>query len=156
MTVKFVSGDLFLLPKCESFAQGCNARGVMGKGIALSFKRRWPAMYVAYREGCLSGALKPGEVFVWRASDALIFNAITQSSPGPHAKYEHVKQCLRCVAQVCSTDQLPRLAMPRIGAGIGGLEWVEIKKIIVETFEGLTTEVFVVEDYISGVIPSEI
>jgi O-acetyl-ADP-ribose deacetylase (regulator of RNase III) len=57
------TGDL-LTSACLALGHGVNTLGSMGAGIAVEFRRRWPAMYDAYREPCRSGALQPGGIFV--------------------------------------------------------------------------------------------
>lgn len=118
-----IEGDLFT-SKARIIGHGVNTQGVMGAGIAVQFKKRWPDMYTAYREACLNEWLKPGEVFWWTTDDGLtIANIASQMYPGPNAKVEWLAQGLTEVA-----DRAGRrtIAIPRIGAGIGGLKWEEV------------------------------
>ena len=71
------TGDLFTAD-CPALGHGVNTLGSMGAGIAVEFRRRWPAMYDAYREECRSGRLQPGGIFVYQAPDRLIVNLATQ------------------------------------------------------------------------------
>ncbi len=70
------TGDLFS-SDCPALGQGVNTFGSMGAGIAVEFRRRWPAMYDAYRAACRTGRLRPGGIFVWEAPDRLIVNLAT-------------------------------------------------------------------------------
>ena len=75
------TGDLFTT-ECPALGHGVNTLGSMGAGIAVEVRRRWPAMYTAYREECQSARLQPGGIFVWQAPDRLIVNLATQRRVG--------------------------------------------------------------------------
>jgi O-acetyl-ADP-ribose deacetylase (regulator of RNase III) len=100
----------------------------MGRGIAVEFRRRWPAMYLAYRQECLAGRFKPGGVFVWEAADKTIFNLATQSRPGPHARLDFIETSLTKAVRIAEELAVHLIAMPRIGAGYGGLDWSQVRK----------------------------
>jgi O-acetyl-ADP-ribose deacetylase (regulator of RNase III) len=67
---------------CPALGHGVNTLGLMGAGIAVEFRRRWPTMYQAYREECRSGRLQPGGLFVYQAADRLITILATQRGVG--------------------------------------------------------------------------
>ena len=122
------TGDLFST-ECPALGHGVNTVGSMGAGIAVEFRRRWPAMYDAYRAECRSGRLQPGGIFVWQAADRLIVNLATQRGVGRGAaRLEWVRQAARATAQL----SVAGLALPRIGAGLGGLRWADVRAILDE------------------------
>src|SRR5258708_1750726 len=103
MTIEFVAGDLFVNRyKAQALAQGCNCQGVMGAGVALGFKERYPQMYEVYRRRCKA---KPrqfnlGDSFLWKElGKPSVFNLATQVHPGPHATYEAVEVALTKMKQ---------------------------------------------------------
>ena len=65
MPIGFETGDIFATLGVSAFAHGCNCAGAMGKGIAVSFRERWPKMYEEYRRRCKAGEFKLGDVFIW-------------------------------------------------------------------------------------------
>ena len=126
MTLLYRTGDLFS-SACPALGHGVNTLGRMGAGIAVEFRRRWPAMYDAYVEECRSGRLRPGEIFVYQAPDRLIVNMATQRGVGRgSARLEWVREAARRVAQL----ELERLALPRIAAGLGGLPWDDVVAVL--------------------------
>jgi O-acetyl-ADP-ribose deacetylase (regulator of RNase III) len=151
--IHYLRGDLFLLPGCTSFMHGCNAVGSMGKGIAIEFKTRWPAMYSAYKKACLEKRISCGELFIWQDQNSFIFNAITQPRLGACAKYDFVENCCKLAKEQCEVRGVSKLGLPRIGAGIGGLDWDQVKKIFNETFTDSNVQFLVIEDYIPNQIP---
>jgi O-acetyl-ADP-ribose deacetylase (regulator of RNase III) len=63
--VKFIDGDLFETG-AHILVNTVNCVGVMGKGVALAFKNRYPAMFRKYREACQAGEVQPGQLHVWQ------------------------------------------------------------------------------------------
>ncbi|MBZ0289193.1 MAG: macro domain-containing protein, partial [Anaerolineae bacterium] len=119
-------------------AHGCNCAGVMGKGIALEFKRRFPNMYAAYRQQCLQGEFKLGDVFVWRENGFMVFNLATQKRPGSTAEISAIEKSLSSMVELCKRLNIEKVGLPRIGAGLGKLDW-EIVKEVVERIGASTT-----------------
>lgn len=128
MTVKYEVGDLFD-PKWgfDAIGHGVNCKGVMGSGIAVEFKRRYPEMHKEYKWLCLGDYLHLGQVMPWKATDDLwIYNIASQYLPGANAKYGALVTGLYFVRYHAETNKLKRVGLPRIGAGIGGLDWMSV------------------------------
>ncbi len=144
MPVSFIAGNLFTYPGLDAVVHGCNCAGAMGKGIALEFKRRWPDMYREYRTRCLNDLFHPGDIFVWQAGDITIFNLGTQKSWKTKAEPEAIRQSLSAMIVQATQMGIMTIGLPRIGAGLGGLQWEEVKAIITELAEdpGVTLVVF--------------
>lgn len=126
-----------------------NTVGVMGKGLAAEFKDRYPDMYKLYRQKCLSGTFIIGSVFLWDVEEDLLASISpyvgiheprvivnlptkahwrnpsfwTQIEPGAREmvralKYVDYPRFLGC---------RPKVGVPRLGSGLGGLPWSEVK-----------------------------
>jgi O-acetyl-ADP-ribose deacetylase (regulator of RNase III) len=103
--------------------------GSMGAGIAVEFRRRWPEMYAEYRRLYRSGELQPGGIHVFQASDRTVDNLATQHGVyRGAARQEWVRAAARAAAQL----PLEGLALPRVGAGLGGLSWPDVRAILEE------------------------
>jgi O-acetyl-ADP-ribose deacetylase (regulator of RNase III) len=116
-------GDLFTsgLP---ALAHGVNCRGVMGAGIAVAFRQRWPEMYESYRKRCLKGNLIPGEIMTWRdaRSRTVIFNLATQDQPGACAQPWMITAAAgQMITEALHDFRITEIGLPAIGCGIGGL-----------------------------------
>jgi O-acetyl-ADP-ribose deacetylase (regulator of RNase III) len=127
-----VTGDLFEIEGLDALAHGVNCEGRMGKGIAKEFRRRWPDMYIRYRELCLKKKLKPGNLYTWRdfRTGEVIFNLATQQAVGATATIEAVRTSLLLMIEEASQHHFKRIGLPRIGAGIGGLKWAAVNHIL--------------------------
>jgi O-acetyl-ADP-ribose deacetylase (regulator of RNase III) len=127
MPAKLTSGDLFKVQDLPALAHGCTCAGAMGKGIAAEFRRRWPAMYEEYRARCANGTFSLGDVFVWQEGERTIFNLATQRSWRTKAEIEAIEEALHRMVELAEAMQIPRIGLPRIGAGLGGLEWARVR-----------------------------
>ena len=140
MRIKYVTGDLLKTP-LKAILHGCNAKGVMGAGVALQIKEHFPLAYSSYRDDYMSHGLNLGEIIVvparspFDAKMKYILNAVTQLSYGKDAKFvdyptiKSVIQSVDCMVQPLGIDSV---AMPKIGAGYGGGDWEIISQIIEE------------------------
>lgn len=121
-------GDLFA-SDAPALAQGVNVDGVMGAGIAVAFRRRFPGLYEDYRAACQSGRLEAGGLHTWRdpQSGVIVFNMASQDRPGANARLEWVDSSARAALRSAEQMGVDRIALPRIASGIGGLQWVDVR-----------------------------
>lgn len=122
----------------------------MGKGIAVFFRDRWPAMYREYRARCADGRFTPGDVFVWDASRPAVLNLCTEKHWRTGATLDAIERSLRAMVAHCESAGLARVGMPRIGAGYGGLAWEAVRDVIERV--GAATPVLLV--VVSLAVPS--
>lgn len=149
MTVEHRKGDIFAQPDVEAVGHGVNCHGVMGSGIAVLFRKRWEAMYQAYRAACQAGELKLGELFPWRVEGdpqySWVYNLASQYHPGPDASYEGVRSSVTAMLEHMEAHGVASVALPWIGSGIGGLEWERVSAIIEELAGDAPQHVVLVE-----------
>lgn len=150
MTIVGVSGDLFENRNgAQALAHGCNCMGVMGAGIAVRFKRKYPKMFLEYRRLCRSvpRRFNPGDVFLWKeAGKPFVFNLGTQEFPG-RAIYAAIEQSLVKMRKIADDEGITSIAIPRIGSGCGGLRWEGVREIIEKVFGQWSGDLFVYEKY---------
>ncbi len=154
MPIHYVAGDLLQNRHAlQAFAHGCNLQGLMGAGIAVQFRERFPAMYAEYRRRC---KVKPrefnlGDVFAWQeAGQPIVYNLGTQVQPGRGATYAAVTLALREMKRQADAQAVKRIGMPRIAAGYGGLSWKKVKAIVETVFQDWAGDLFVYEEYVPG------
>lgn len=104
----------------------------MGKGIAIEFKRRWPDMHDHYRRLCHSGDFNPGDVLVWTTQDKVVFNLATQRSWRTRATLEDVRAAVAEMIKQARQRGITAIAMPRIAAGLGGLDWGDVRDMLAD------------------------
>src|SRR5262245_29201931 len=108
--ISYVSGDLLVATDLDAIAHGCNCGGVMGAGIALPIKQRWPAMFSEYRRRCRVGEFGLGDVFAWRARDLVVFNLGTQKTHGSVAHLGAIETAVTAMVAMA-----PELGVRRVG-----------------------------------------
>jgi len=115
-----VRGNIFN-SKAEALVNTVNCVGVMGKGIALEFRRRFPDMFKLYAEDCKNGKLKPGHVYYYRHGERLILNFAIKGHWKYPSRIEWIESCLRQFVQEYSQKNIHSVAFPWMGAANGGL-----------------------------------
>ena len=131
--IEYVKGDLMDVTG-GIILHGCNAQGVMGSGVALAVKKRYPGAYQAYAET----ALYLGSTVWYDAEDThgvplFIANCVTQGNYGKDGKrYVNYAAIAKCFTEVFSKAWCYSYPVyfPKIGAGLGGGDWNIIEQII--------------------------
>lgn len=142
MSLIHYTGDLFT-SDAPALAHGVNTTGTMAGGIAAQFAQRWPGILGGYQFQCYTGALEPGEIQVYEAPNGpLVYNLATQRFPGADARLHWITSALANMRAHMQVRGLDRVAMPRIGCGIGGLNWQDVEPLIALASEGITVEVW--------------
>lgn len=150
MPIAFKDGDLFSTPGISAFAHGCNCAGAMGKGIAVAFKERWPRMYAEYRQRCQNRTFNPGDVFLWEEGREHVFNLGTQKTWRTKATLEAVTKSFKTMIEIAAKKDIGEIALPRIGAGLGGLQWEDVKATMANIAEETPVVLIVCENFVEG------
>ena len=140
MAIEYVDGDL-LAADVDALVNPVNCVGVMGKGLALQFKRAYPGNYDAYVAACRNGEVRPGRMFTYETGEAegprLIVNFPTKRHWRDGSRIEDIEAGLRGLVWEIATRGILSVALPAVGCGLGGLEWPEIRERIESTLGGL-------------------
>jgi O-acetyl-ADP-ribose deacetylase (regulator of RNase III) len=147
MPVQFVHGDLFAARELDALAHGCNCAGAMGKGIAVELHARFPAMYAEYKRRCAAGRFQLGDVFEWDEGPLTVYNLGTQKTWRTKAQLADVERALATMIEVAERRGIERIGLPRIGAGLGGLPWAQVKARIEALAAATAIELVVFESF---------
>ena len=141
-------GDIFALPDVHCYAHGCNCAGAMGKGIALQFRRKYPDMYLQYKKLCKDGAFKLGDIFEYRLNDECVYNLGTQKDWKTKATLDALRISVWKMLESATKQNITAIAMPKIGAGLGGLVWEDVKYVLeAAALHFPDIDIIVVENY---------
>jgi len=139
MKIEYVKGSV--VDAAESIiAQGCNAQGVMGSGVAKAIRDKWPEVFKPYATHCKRCNEPMGTISFTATWDGekMIANMITQRFYGRDGKryvdYDAIKKAMAFLNRRAGmfSSHPHRVAMPKIGAGFGGGDWEIISQIIEE------------------------
>ena len=145
--ITYLSGDLFLSP-AKVLVNTVNTVGVMGKGIALRFKRIYPEMFEAYRNHCERGELQVGQLFLYKTPNKWILNFPTKEHWRNPSREEYVEAGLRKLRARCADMGVTSIAFPELGCGNGGLDFeTQVRPLMERYLGGLSVPTFI---YIGG------
>ena len=141
MTIQITSGDLLQQEDVDAIVNTVNCVGVMGKGIALQFRHKWPQNYAEYRAECAAGRVRPGTMFVHNSGGLVKPNYIINFPTKDHwrgaSELEYISEGLvDLIAQVKRLN-IRSLAIPPLGCGNGGLDWADVRPLIEDAFAAL-------------------
>ena len=126
-------GNLLKAP-VEALVNTVNTEGVMGKGIALQFKRAYPEMFKAYVSACKAGQVRLGEMWVWQTGaldgPRLVVNFPTKGHWKSRSRLADIESGLADLVGVIDRFNVRSIAVPPLGCGNGGLTWNVVRPII--------------------------
>ena len=138
--IRYVRGDI-LDADVDALVNTVNTVGVMGKGIALQFKRAYPENFEAYRRACEQGALQIGNVLTVKLSrlgkPKYIINFPTKKHWKGASKIDFIEAGLSSLVDEVRRLQLKSIAIPPLGCGLGGLRWRDVRSRIEDSLQVL-------------------
>ena len=133
--IKNVSGDLFEAD-VDALVNAVNTEGVMNRGIALQFKKRYPSMFRDYARRCKLGDLYIGTVHFFEIDTEnkpfFIINFPTKELWINPSEISYIRTGLSALRAKISSHGIKSIAIPALGCGLGQLKWEEVKPIISE------------------------
>lgn len=147
--IKYITGNI-LESSAEALINTVNTVGVMGKGIALQFKKAFHNNYKAYVEACKRNEIEIGKLFVVKDSnlssgEKYIINFPTKKDWRKPSEYSFIESGLDDLIRVIKEYKIKSIAIPPLGAGNGGLKWEKVKRIIEQKLNSLEAEIIVYE-----------
>jgi O-acetyl-ADP-ribose deacetylase (regulator of RNase III)/uncharacterized protein YwgA len=140
-------GDLFE-SGAQTLVNTVNTVGVMGKGVALEFKRRFPEMFADYQRRCRAGEVRLGEPYLWRGLiEPWVVNFPTKDHWRSVSRLADIEQGLTYLAGHIAEWGVASLAVPPLGAGSGGLDWATVGPTIYRHLERLPIPVILYAPY---------
>lgn len=138
--ITHVEGDL-LAADVDALVNTVNCVGIMGKGIALQFKRRYPGVFTAYAQACKRHEVTIGKMFVVPTDQImgprLVINFPTKKHWRSPSQIDYIEQGLIHLRQVIRQYGIASIAIPPLGSGSGGLDWSEVKPMIIRALEDM-------------------
>ena len=140
-------GDLFL-SEAQALVNTVNTVGVMGKGIALQFKKRFPEMFKSYAQACRVGDVQIGKMWVFKTNSLIgpeyIINFPTKRHWREKSNIDEILLGLKDLSRVLIDRGIQSVAIPPLGCGNGGLPWDKVRRVMEETLLCLPVKKIVV------------
>ncbi len=138
--VELKQGDI-LQAEAEALVNTVNTVGVMGRGIALQFRKAFPENFRQYEHACEHGQVHLGHMFVYETErltgPRYIINFPTKRHWKGNSRIQYIQQGLSDLVRVIRERNIQSIAIPPLGCGLGGLEWNEVRPLIVGAVRAL-------------------
>ena len=134
----------------DAIVNTVNCVGVMGKGVALQFKQKYPDNFKKYKKACDNKKVVPGKMFVVDTGllqPRFIVNFPTKDHWRGNSKAEYIIDGLKDLKKVLVENDIKSISIPPLGCGNGGLVWEDVKKYITEALADTNVNVIVAEPY---------
>ena len=132
--ITYVNGNILEF-NGEAIINTVNCCGVMGAGLALQVKKKWPECFKAYQTAFNNKQLSVGKMFVWhniKAPPKYIINFPTKNYWGHKSKIEYIDTGLQDLVRQINQLNITSIAVPPLGCGHGGLDWSVVRPMIEE------------------------
>lgn len=147
--INIIKGNI-LEQKTEAIVNTVNCVGVMGRGIALTFREAYPENYREYKKACDKGGVVPGHMFVHLTGDIFskkyIINFPTKRHWREKSRIEDIRSGLVDLVSVIKELHIKSVTIPPLGCGLGGLDWKVVRPIIESSVKELSgVEINIIE-----------
>ncbi|GHP14022.1 hypothetical protein YK48G_14470 [Lentilactobacillus fungorum] len=129
----YTKTNLFKSP-AKVLVNTVNTVGVMGKGIALEFKRLYPEMFHQYQHFCENGQLSIGKLWLYKSPTKWILNFPTKQDWRNKSKVEYLESGLKKFVENYRRLGITSISFPELGAGNGGLNWDKEVRPLMEKY----------------------
>jgi len=128
MSIKEIKGNIFNT-KCQTVVNTVNCVGVMGKGIALVYKLRYPKMFDVYKKHCDNRLIRTGKLWLYKDgdnADPWVLNFPTKNHWKFPSKMEYLESGLKKFLDTYKEQEITSIAFPLLGVHNGGLDRDEV------------------------------
>lgn len=140
--IEYIEGDIFNSP-AQVIVNTVNTVGVMGKGLALSFKKRYPEMFEAYRRACEKRQLTIGKLMLYYAPDHWIMMFPTKENWRNPSKIDYIEEGLKKFVNTYTDKSITSIAFPKLGCGNGELSWDDVKPVMERYLKPLPITIYI-------------
>lgn len=140
------NGDIFT-STCSVLVNPVNTVGVMGKGLALEFKNRYPQTFQKYKRACDNGSFEIGKLMLCKEGDKMILLFPTKKDWRDMSKLQYIESGLEKFVSVYDAKGIQSAAFPMLGCGLGGLETGEVLSLMKKYLGSLPIKI---EVYLNG------
>lgn len=138
--IRYKTGDIFK-EDVEAIVNTVNCVGVMGRGIALQYKKIFPDNFRAYAAACKRKEVQPGKMFVYETDQStnprFIINFPTKTHWRQKSRMDYIEQGLLALVNEISNRNITSIAIPPLGSGLGGLNWKDVRSRIDNALKGI-------------------
>jgi len=158
--IEYRKGDI-LEADVEALVNSVNCVGVMGRGVALQFKKAWPDNFKEYAKACSRKEVQPGKMLVYETgrltNPRYIINFPTKRHWRSKSRIEDIEAGLQALKNEIQKRNIRSIALPPLGSGLGGLDWENVRALIENTLSNLQeVKVIIYEPLGNNALPKSV
>lgn len=143
--IKYVSGDIFN-SKADVIVNPVNLVGIMGAGLAKQFKERYSKMFSIYKKACNKRLFVKGTLMLIQEEDHRVLLFPTKNHWKDKSELDFISKGLLKFVMTYQERGIKSVAFPRLGCGLGGLKWEDVKPIMELYLENLPIDIYIYSD----------
>jgi O-acetyl-ADP-ribose deacetylase (regulator of RNase III) len=143
--ITYLKGDIFNSP-AQVITNAVNTEGIMGKGIALEFKNRYPGMFSIYKEKCEKGEFSVGKLILCREKGKTIMLFPTKTTWKKKSEISIIETGLKKFADNWDRMGISSVAFPKLGCGLGGLDWDVVHNLMEKYLRNIPIAIYIYTD----------
>ena len=133
LTISIISNRNIFNTQCQTIVNTVNCVGVMGKGIALEMKTRYPLMFEKYKKLCKDNLIDIGKLWLYKEpDDKWILNFPTKTHWKYESEYDYIEKGMTKFVETYKDKNIESIAFPMLGCSNGGLETKKVLEIMVK------------------------
>lgn len=140
--IEFVKGNI-LDSTAQTLVCPVNCVGIMGAGLAKQFKKRFPLIESRYKFVCALEQLRPGRVLINKKQEPWVLLFVTKRHWREESRIEYIEMGLETLVKEYEDLGIKSIAFPKLGCGLGKLNWSEIRPIMISQLETVKIPIFI-------------
>lgn len=141
--LNYLTESIFDSP-AQTLVNPVNTVGVMGKGLALEFKRRYPEMFTQYKQLCDRKELVVGTLWLYKSPTKWVLNFPTKAHWRSPSKVAYIQAGLREFIDTYAGLGIESIAFPQLGSGLGGLDFdSQVRPLMEEYLSSLAIDIYI-------------
>ena len=141
--IKIISQGNIFDSQCDFIVNPVNVVGVMGKGLALNFKIKFPNNFKKYKKFCDDGSFDIGKLLIINENNKNIINFPTKKHWKNKSEYEYIEKGLEKLKKAIENYNIKSIAFPKLGCGLGGLEWNIVFSMLKKLEKEISNEILI-------------
>lgn len=144
--IYYVGGNIFD-SSAQTIVNPVNTVGVMGKGLALEFKKKYPRTFARYQYACRYAGFTCGNLLVTKEADHWIMCFPTKRDWRNKSSLSYIEAGLKAFREGYEKQGITSAAFPRLGCGLGGLAWAQVEPLIEKYLGDLPIDIYIYKDF---------
>ena len=141
--LKIIENGNIFNSNCDFLVNPVNTVGIMGKGLALEFKKKFPNNFIKYQKFCKDNSFGIGKLLIVKENNKSILNFPTKKHWKNKSELDYIIQGLEKLKIAIEKYNINSVAFPKIGCGLGGLDWNIVLDLLINFEKNISFNILV-------------